>query len=135
MLSRGGVKSNKFQINSYQFFWILFYLSNQSNHRFLNTTNFEHIQCLWLHPIVGVKLNEQNSNSLFCSIESQIFESNWTNCERIPIWLHPYIVLLLPLYSGVITTSNFWDTVLNQLFYAHNGWKLSCVVVHLMQKW
>ena len=44
------------------------------------------------------------------------------------------IVLLLLPYSEVITRSNFEDTVLNQLLYAHNGWKLSWVV-HLMQKW
>ena len=67
----------------------------------LNRTNFEQIHFLknWLHPMVGVESNKSNSNQFssnfsknFClveSIESQIFESNRTIFERIPIWLHP----------------------------------------------
>ena len=61
-----------------------------------------------------------------------ILFSNFQSLKILPLSVK-ILCLILPLYSGVITRSNFGDTVLNQLLYAHNGWKLSWVV-HLMQK-
>ena len=44
--SRGGVESNEFQIDFNRIFRIIFHLSDQSNHKFPNRTNFERIQHL-----------------------------------------------------------------------------------------
>ena len=98
---RGGVESNEFRIDFYRIFWITFHLSNQSNHKFSNRTNFEPIQHLTnLTPPYSWSRIERISNwfssnfsNIYCpfeSIESQIIESNEfrTNSNLTPPLCH-----------------------------------------------
>ena len=52
------IESNEFRIGFHWIFRIFFAISNQSNLKLSNRTNFEQIPILkiWFHPIVGVEL-------------------------------------------------------------------------------
>ena len=57
------IELNEFRIDFYQIFWIIFHLSNQSNHKFSNRTNFEPIHYLKnLTPPYSWSRIEQISN-------------------------------------------------------------------------
>ena len=97
---RGGVESNRtnFVLIFIEFFelFFTFRINRIINFRIERISNESSIWKIWLHPIVGVESNEFRINfhrifRTFFALSNQLNRkfSNWTNFERIPIWLHP----------------------------------------------
>ena len=63
------IESNEFRMDFYWIFRIIFHLSHQSNHKFLNRIerilNEYSIWKIWRHPIVGVEWNRANCELIF----------------------------------------------------------------------
>ena len=106
--NRGGVESKEFRIDFYRIFQINFHLSNKSNHKFSNRTNFERIQhlknltppCSWSR----IELNEFHINFhriflIFFALLNQSNSKFSNRIERIPIWLHASLQQISFIYD------------------------------------